>query len=143
MRIVVVVALAALMSVAVAAEVAAQRIPSGAPRVDLGAPPNRGFVGRDIPWSGPPRVNYGQPRGGVGPYFQPTPQPFQGSEARRWQQKLNEVWGGIPADRGVPQIDRRFGFPRTPRERIFIGPRPYPIIECFETRCTRTFPPIR
>jgi hypothetical protein len=35
------------------------------------------------------------------PYFTPTPMPFQGSEARRWQRKLDEVWGGLPAGRGL------------------------------------------
>ena len=143
MRLAGVVALATVMVVALAAEVGAQRIPSGAPQVDLGAPPHRGFVGQDVPWSGPPRVNLGQPRGGVGPYFQPTRRPFQGSEARRWQRRLERQWGGIPSNRGVPQIDRRYGFPGVPRERVFVGPRSYPIIECFGTRCSRNFPPVR
>lgn len=35
------------------------------------------------------------------PYFTPTPMPFQGSESRRWQRKLEEIWGGLPAGRGV------------------------------------------
>lgn len=141
-RLAIVVALAALLAIGLTIEAAAQRTPSGAPEIDLGAPSNRGLSGRDMPWSGPPKFDR-QPRQRGGMYFEPTPQPFQGSEARRWQRKLNEVWGGIPTDRRVPRYERRFGFPRTPRQHIFVEPQPWPIIECFGTRCTRTFPPVR
>lgn len=145
MRIAVVLTLSALMTVAVGFEATAQRQPMAGPGVNLdpGAPSQRGIGGQATPWSGPPRVNFGQPRTGVGPYFQPSPQPFQGSFSRRWQNRLNEVWGGIPADRGVPQRSRRFGFPRAPGQQVFVHPQPFPIIECFGTRCQRVFPPIR
>lgn len=143
MRLTVVVTLAVLLTLTFALEAAAQRQPSGAPRVDLGAPSNRPPTGFDSPWSGPPGVQFGPPRGGVGPYFQPTPSPFQSSHTRRWQRKLEEVWGGIPADRGVPKFDRRYGFPPRGRDVIFVHPRPWPIIECFGTRCQRVYPPIR
>ena len=142
MRISVVVAFAALLTIGVAIEAAAQRIPSGAPQVDLGAPNNRGLAGRDVPWSGPPNYNP-QPGNGGGMYFEPTRRPFQGSEARRWQRKLNRVWGGVPYDRNVPRVERRYGFPTVPQERIFVAPQPWPIINCFGNRCQRTFPPIR
>jgi hypothetical protein len=143
MRIAVIVAIAALMTVALVAEVSAQRQPSGAPSIDLGAPSNRGTLGPTRPFSGPPRVNITPQRGGPGPYFQPSERPFQGSEARRWQQRLNRYWGGIPSDRNVPDVERRFGFPREPQERIFVHPQRFPIIQCFGTRCQRVFPPIR
>ncbi|MGI5820090.1 MAG: hypothetical protein ACOX9R_18550 [Armatimonadota bacterium] len=143
MRIAVVVTLAALLTVGLALEAAAQRRPMAGPKVDMGAPSNRGIAGQSVPWSGPPTVKFDQPRTGRGPYFQPTPGPFQGSEARRWQQKLDRHWGGIPSDRRVPQIERRFGFPRAPRQQIHVHPQPWPIIECFGTRCQRVFPPIR
>jgi hypothetical protein len=145
MRIAVVLSLGALMTIAVAFEAAAQRQPMAGPNVNLdpGIPSQRGVAGQDTPWSGPPRVNYGQPRSGVGPYFQPSPDPFQGSFSRRWQNRLNEMYRGIPADRGVPEVDRRFGFPAPQRDVIFVHPRRWPTIECFGTRCQRVFPPIR
>jgi hypothetical protein len=112
MRFTVVLTFAALLTVGLAAEAAAQRMPSGAPQVDLGAPSNRGMLGRDIPWSGPPKVKFDRgPRHGR-TYFQPTRRPFQSSYTRRWQEKLDQHWGGIPADRNVRRPQRRFGFPR-------------------------------
>jgi len=141
MRIAVVLTLAALMTVGVTFEAAAQRQPMAGPQVDLGAPSSRGMAGQNVPWSGPPRANLGQPRSGVGPYFQPTPGPYQGSYSRRWQQQLNEQWGGIPSDRGVPRIDRRYGFPPPQGDLIFVHPYRWPRIECFGTRCRRAFPP--
>lgn len=143
MRTAVAFALSALLVVAFAAEVTAQRQPSGAPSVDLGAPSNRGFAGQNVPWSGPPNVNLGQPRQGVGPYFQPSDRPFQGSASRRWQQRLNEIYGGIPADRNIPPAARRAVPPFAPRGQSFAAPGSFPIIECFGTRCRRTFPPIQ
>lgn len=143
MRIAVVVTLAALMVVGLAAEVTAQRLPMAGPNVDLGAPSNRGIAGQNVPWSGPPNVNLGQPRQGVGPYFQPSDRPFQGMEARRWQQRLNEQWGGIPSDRNIPPAAQRAVPSFTPRGQSFVAPQSFPIIECFGTRCRRTFPPIQ
>jgi hypothetical protein len=143
MRIAVVMTLATLMVVALAAEVTAQRLPMAGPNVDLGAPTNRGIAGQSVPWSGPPRVNLGQPRQGVGAYFQPTDRPFQGTASRRWQQRLNEIYGGIPADRNVPPPSQRAVPPFNSRSRVFVGPQSFPIIECFGTRCQRVFPPIQ
>lgn len=67
--------------------------------------------------------------GAKGPYFRPTDRPYQSSFTRRWQEKLNEVWGHVPAGRNVPRPqDPRFWLP-PPRDTIFVhppgyGPRP-------------------
>ncbi|MBD3291812.1 MAG: hypothetical protein GF393_02745 [Armatimonadia bacterium] len=144
MRIAVVLTLVALLIVGVTFEAAAQRQPMAGPSVNLdpGIPSQRGIVGQNVPWSGPPRVNFGQPRSGVGPYFQPSPDPFQSSYSRRWQNRLNEIYGGIPADRNIAPPSQRGGTFGTPSP-IFVQPQPFPIIECFGTRCQRVFPPIR
>ncbi len=147
MRITVVIALAALLVVALAAEVTAQRMPSGPPSVDMGAPSNRGMAGQSVPWSGPPNANVPgarrQPQEPRGPYFRPSQRPFQGSAARRWQRRMNRFWGGVPADRNVPPPQRRAVPQFAPRSQSFVAPQSFPIIECFGTRCRRVFPPTR
>lgn len=143
MRIAVVLTLAALLTIGVAFEAAAQRQPMAGPQVDLGAPSNRGVAGQDVPWSGPPNVNLGQPQSGGGAYFQPTPMPYQGSYARRWRNQLEQYWGGVPYNRGVPRAERRYGFPPPQGDVIYVHPYRWPTIECFGTRCQRVFPPTR
>ncbi len=143
MRIAVVLTFAALMTVGLATEAAAQRVPSGAPQVDIGAPSHRGTVGQDRPWSGPPKVKFDQPRARGRAYFEPTRRPFQSSHTRRWQQKLDQQWGGLSTDRRIPRVERRFGFPRNPSGTVFTHPQPWPIIEHFDTRAPRAWPPMR
>lgn len=62
------------------------------------------------------------------PYFTPTPMPFQGSETRRWQRKLEEIWGGVPAGRGVRH-----------RGPVFYRPYPGPVYGYppYEIKCDR------
>lgn len=67
------------------------------------------------------------------PYFTPTPMPFQGSETRRWQRKLEEIWGSVPAGRGVRH-----------RGPVFYHPYPGPVytyppygINCDRLGCYR------
>ncbi|MEA3402075.1 MAG: hypothetical protein U9R79_12635 [Armatimonadota bacterium] len=60
--------------------------------------------------------------GASGPYFQPTERPFQGSFSRRWQDRLGEVWGDVPAGRGVPPPSEGPVFLPQPRDLIFVHP---------------------
>jgi len=68
------------------------------------------------------------------PYFTPNEQPFQGSFSRRWQQQLEQMYGGVEAGRGVPPPDnRRIILP--PRDLIFYH-SPYRV-RCDRLGCYR------
>lgn len=69
-------------------------------------------------------------QGNQNPYFTPTPQPFQGSFARRWQEKLEQMYGGVEAGRGVPPPDNSPVFLPQPYDLIFVHPK-------YRDRCGR------
>ena len=56
------------------------------------------------------------------PYFQATPQPYQSSYTRRMQQRMQELWGGTTAGRGVPRQQWAPIYLPPPRDTIFVHP---------------------
>ena len=78
-------------------------------------------------------------RGSTRPYFQPHDAPYQGSFSRRWRQQLEESWGGIPANRGVPRHDYRFGLPRPGPDLIFVHPPGRYYYDCRGPACHRVW----
>lgn len=100
-------------------------IPSAPPRVDLGAPSQRGPMAIDRPWTTAPRINFDAPRQRTPGYFQPAERPFQQTLPRRWQQELDQRWGGM--QRRVPTLEQRvMPEPRVPQQDRFGFPRPAP-----------------
>ena len=73
------------------------------------------------------------------PYFQPNPQPYQGSYARRMQQQMQELWGSTTAGRGVPQQQWAPIYLPPPQELIFVHP-PERRVRCAGSRgCARFY----
>lgn len=140
MKLTVSLTLAALLMVALTADVAAQRGPSGAPQVNLG---DSTQYPQGRTWSGPPRVDLNSPNAGSGYYFQPTPYPYQGSYTRQWRSRLQQFWGSRPYNQGVPQVERQYGFPNPGPGVVYGHPYSWPNYQCWGTRCPRTWPPFR
>ena len=77
--------------------------------------------------------------GNQSPYFQPTPQPYQSSYARRMQRQMQELWGSNTAGRGVAQQQWAPVYLPPPRDLIFVHP-PERQVRCTGSRgCYRFY----